>query len=517
MTSPCEKAAQLVFARLGSNMKPPVTAEEDADRMKALLDRCPLGGIILFNGSTESSPGLLNELHRRCDRPLLVASDIERGVGQQLTGGSIFPHARALGRSVDLVEPAGAATAREARAAGIHITCMPVADVNRNPKNPIISIRSFGADPDHVSRCASAYIRGCREAGILTAVKHFPGHGNTLDDSHAGLPVVDDDRATVLENDVTPFSAAIAAGVDLVMTAHVAYPALDATRRPATLSPPIIHGLLRDEMGFEGAVITDSLLMGGIKGVYDTPGKLGAALVREGVDILLDPEEPEQMIDGIAQAVEEGSLAPARLDEAFGRVVALKDKMSDRFGPSWATDPLPGWKEEERAAHHGLAWRIARQAAGRVRGRSDALPIPPESVKPEELLVVLVQPSRTHLDPPEQPLGEALREVYPNVRYIEVGPDMTRDKQEDIRTAAKHARHVVAAVVVRPAAWHTYGLREAQHSLVDTLVEENDVVLAALGDPGILDDFPEATLALCTYSDTAHSQRALVSLMLGDG
>lgn len=516
MPSLYEKASQLLFVRLGSNMQPPVTAEEDAERVRALLDRCPVGGLLLFNGSVDKTPALLQDLQQRSDRQLLVASDVERGAGQQVSGCTVFPHAMALGRSEELVEKIARAAAREVLAVGIHIACMPVADVNRNPRNPIISIRAFGKKPDHVSRCASAYIRGCREEGLLTATKHFPGHGNTIDDSHADLPVVDDSRATILEQDVAPFRAAVEAGVDLVMTAHVSFPALDPQKRPATLSAPILQDLLRGKLGFSGAVITDSLLMGGIKGIYDKPGELAAAIIGAGVDILLDPEEPEQMASGLVRAVENGELSEERLDEAYGRVIALKDMMVERHGASWATSTIKARTKEERIMNEAMASQVARKAVVLLRGAPEKVHIPPRMMGPGNLLVVLIQPSPTFLDPPEQqPLGEVLRVVYPDVQYEEVAQHPAEDRLEEIRAAAREAKHVVIAMIVRPAAWHAYGLQKEQHAFVKTLVDENEVILAALGDPGILEAFPQAAAALCTYSDTKPSQHALVSTLIG--
>ncbi|ARA93041.1 hypothetical protein AWN76_007640 [Rhodothermaceae bacterium RA] len=506
-----EKAAQVVFTRLGSNMPPPVTVAEDRDRVAALLDRCPLGGLVLFNGDLATTPAHLEALQARVDVPLLVAADIERGAGQQLRGATVFPHARAFGalgeEAEAAVEAAARATAREARAAGVHITFGPVADVNLDPHNPIIAIRAFGEEPGAVARLVQAYVRGARAGGLLTAAKHFPGHGNTRRDSHAELPVVTSGRDTLLRTDLVPFRAAIEAGVDLMMTAHVAFPALDPSGRPATASRPILHDLLRDELGFDGAVITDSLLMGAIRDAYPDAGAQAVALVQAGVDILLDQPDPEGAVDGLVRAVEEGRLAEARLEEAVGRVQRLRQRA---FG---AGGPVPDRAVPDLPAHQALARRLARRAVHVRAAGTGLLPLDPERAAREGMLAVLVQPHRSRLDPPEQPLGAALRAAFPGVTYAEVGPETEEARYRALAQQAGSAAYVLLALVVKPAAWHAFGLTPRQQRFVASLAARPGVVLAALGSPVVLEAFPQAAARLCTYSDVPVSQEALVAVL----
>ncbi|MEX0747880.1 MAG: glycoside hydrolase family 3 N-terminal domain-containing protein, partial [Rhodothermales bacterium] len=328
-----EKAAQLIFARLGSNMPPPVRVSEDIDRFSALLDDVPLGGLIIFNGSYPETPRALEVLQKRSKTPLLVTADMERGVGQQIRGATVFPHAMAFSAAgKEMLARAARVQAREALACGVHVTFSPVADVNRDPRNPIIATRAFGTDPEESAALVRTFIRGCRTEGLLTTAKHFPGHGNTSRDSHEEMPVVESSRNELTEYDLLPFAAAVDEGVDLIMTAHVLFPALDPNH-PATLSEKILRGLLREEMGYTGAVVTDSLLMGAISRSHADPGLQAAALVKAGVDILLDVPDPGAAWKGIVHAVEEGSLEPGLVDEAAGRVLALKQRLAARFGP----------------------------------------------------------------------------------------------------------------------------------------------------------------------------------------
>ena len=221
-----DQAAQLLFVRIGSNMPPARTVAEDADRIAALLDRCPIGGLVLFNGTVDETPEALAKLQRQSRFPLLVGADMERGAGQQVRGATVFPHAMAFSavgaEGPWLLEAAARVAGREALSCGIHLTFSPVADVNSDPRNPIIATRAFSSDAAEASHFVEAFLRGSRAAGILTTAKHYPGHGNTHTDSHDGLPVVTRDADTLAAVDLAPFRAAMHAGVDAVMTAHVA-------------------------------------------------------------------------------------------------------------------------------------------------------------------------------------------------------------------------------------------------------------------------------------------------------
>ena len=506
------------MARIGSNMPPPLTVEEDAARVEALLARCPLGGLVLFNGERAQTAQVLARLQAHNAYPLLVAADIERGVGQQVRGATVFPHARAfdaLGPDAEAtVEAAARATAREALACGIHLTFGPVADVNRDPRNPIIATRAFGTEPDGVARLVRAYIRGCHAEGLLATVKHFPGHGATSQDSHEALPTVDDTREVLERTDLVPFRAAVEAGVDAVMTAHVAFPALDPSRKPATASSLILNDVLRADLGFGGPIITDSLLMGAIRAAPGDVGGQAAALVQAGVDVLLDTPDPEAAVEGLVQAVAAGHLAEARLDEASARVWALKQRLVHRFGPAFFSDPahaLP-YHAAGNPDHRALADDVARRAVS-VRDAAGLLPLDPARVAEEGLLVVLLKPHRTRLDLPEEPLGDALRAVYPRVWYYELGPEAEAAAFDEVTNQAEQVRHVVVAMIVKPAAWQHFGLLPVQQQWAETLAARRKVVLASLGSPDVLDAFPQGSTRLCTYSDVAASQRALVTVL----
>lgn len=508
-----DKAAGLLVVRLGSNMRPPRRAEEDAPALLDLLARYPLGGLILFNGAWPETRETLAALQRAARRPLLVMTDMERGLGQQVAGATVFPHAMAFGaleleEAEAMTERFARASAREALACGVHVALAPVADVNRNPLNPIIATRAFGSEPERVARLAAAYVRGCRAEGLLSTAKHFPSHGNTAEDSHAVLPAVADSAPEIEREDLPPFRAAIEAGCELVMSAHIAYPALDPSGRAATLSAPILQDLLRGRLGFEGAAISDSLHMAGIQEEGKTEAELAVEQLRAGMDLLLDARDPEAVIEGLAEAVVRGDLEEARLDEALARAQRLRDALTARFGEGVFTDPSAAAPPEAVGAEAHR--RLAEEAA---RGALTAAGSVPRLDPRADLLAVLVKPHTSHLDPPEQPLGEALRARFPHVRYREVGPATEEAELERLAHEAEGAAQVLVALVLGPAAWHAFGLRPEQRRLVARLAP--GAVVAALGSPRALEEAPGAAATICTFSDAPVAQQALADVLAG--
>jgi beta-glucosidase len=290
----------------------------EAARIADALD-LGVGGFIVFGGTVESVRRLTADLLRRAGRPLLIASDLERGAGQQVAGLTQFPPPLALASLGDaaVVRWAGAVTAQEARAVGINWVFAPVADLDVLPDNPIVQTRAFGDDPNRVASLVRTWIEGCQAAGALACVKHFPGHGRTTVDSHIALPVVAEEAPALRASDLLPFAIAVECGVASVMTAHVAYPSLDPSGVPATLSGPIMSEL-RGPLGFDGLVVSDALIMdGALAGRRESDAAVEA--VRAGVDLLLYPNDARRVRDALEQALASGALPPARLAEAQRR------------------------------------------------------------------------------------------------------------------------------------------------------------------------------------------------------
>ena len=507
-----EKAAGLLVVRLGNNLPPAVTASEQEDEVAALLDQHPVGGIILFNGRWPETREALGRLQQRSDRGLIVTTDMERGFGQQVRGGTVYPHSRAFAEASDAktVREFARQASEEALACGVHVTYSPVVDVDRNEKNPIIGARAFSDEPQRAAELSAAFVEGVHQAGQLATAKHFPGHGGTEGDSHAELPTVDDDRATLEATDFVPFRAAIDAGVDLVMTAHVVYPALDPDH-PATRSRKILRGLLRDEMGFDGVVVTDSLQMAGAKVEGRTEGDLAADLIEAGVDLFVDAVDPAALVSGLAAAVRDGRLDEGLLDAALARVERLRDKLRGRFGPEVFRAPPVAAETVGAQAHRDLALSVARDAVEEIRG-----PLP-DLGNGEGVFVVLMKPAPRPHEPETMPLGEAVQRLLPKAVYRELEP--THEDQDDafdeIRILANDAREVVIATIARPAAWSQFGLAARERRFAQRLMEAHPTTLVVLGDQRGLRGYDACKAALVTYSDAEPSQVAAAERLAG--
>lgn len=503
-----EKLAQLMFVRIGSNLPPVRTVEEDEQRLAKLLEDIPLGGLVLFNGSYARTPATLGRLQPRSRYPLLVAADLERGAGQQLRGYPLFPHAMAFDAlgddAAEAVLQFAELTGRAALAAGVHMNFAPVADVNSDPRNPIIATRAFGTDSARVAELTTAFVRGSANVGLLAAAKHFPGHGNTHEDSHHSLPTVEASREVLYARDLPPFRAAIAAGAPLVMTAHVRYPRLDPSGLPATLSRVLLVDLLRKELGFEGAIISDSLLMEGVKAGCADEGELALNALNAGVDILLDVSEPAKTLDSLENAVASRSLSERTINDALARVNHLKTR-------TFVGEQRPKYDEaDNRRRTEALALEVAQRATVVYRNELGLLPFRVD--RPLCAILVNPFPLPSNADPP--PLGDFLRQRISQVEYVEVGADIATEQLVQITHIALESEQLLAAFVVKPAAWHRFGLPAALREWLQMLAARRPLVAACLGAPQGLEPLSDAAAQVCTFSDVPVSQLALVEKLV---
>jgi beta-N-acetylhexosaminidase len=293
------------------------------------LDSLSVGGIIISIGSPMDVAGKINFLQRRSKLPLLIAADLEGGAAFRFPGATPFPTNMGIGATGRVEDAAtmGRITALEARAVGVHLNFGPVADINNNPANPIINTRSFGGDPVQVARMVASNVRATKAAGLLATVKHFPGHGDTEVDSHISLPVIRADWERLRTLELIPFAAAVKAGVDAVMSAHIALPGLDGdSTRPATLSAAVLTGILRDSLEFGGLVITDALDMGALVATYGG-GEAAVRAFEAGSDLLLMPANPREAIAAMVNAVRSGRISAARLRQSLVRVLEIKERL----------------------------------------------------------------------------------------------------------------------------------------------------------------------------------------------
>ena len=343
-----------------------------------------IGGFILFGGDIDETPRHLRSLQSVAKVPLLIASDVERGLGQQLSGGTHFPSQRAVAsavnrrskKDVELLDRMLDAVRQETRAAGIHAVFSPVVDVNNNPDNPIICTRAFGEEPEVVEWFGSRYIRGLQKTAkhgkedLLACAKHFPGHGDTDQDSHSVLPVIRADKQRLNRVELPPFREAVKDGVAMVMVAHLQVPALDPVA-PTTFSKKTVTDLLREGMGFEGLIVSDALDMGALAGQHSQE-EIAVRAVEAGMDILLHPRDAQVTMDAVVAAVEQGRLTRQRITESVERIMHAKTKLGLFDTEGRASAPV------EYEQHRLTARELGRKALHIVNGgRKDVFPIGP--------------------------------------------------------------------------------------------------------------------------------------------
>jgi len=326
--------------------------EPTASKLRYYLEKLGVGGVILVGGSAAELAVRSHQLQSWAKFPLLLAADIEEGVGQRFAGATWFGPPMAIAQVAQhdseaadrYAEQMGAVTAIEARAIGLNWIFAPVVDVNNNPDNPVINVRAFGETPEIVGKLAAAFIRGAGQHPVLTTAKHFPGHGDTAVDSHLELPVLPHSPARLAQVELPPFVEAIAAGADAVMSAHLLIPAWDA-EFPATLSRKILIGKLREELGFEGLIVTDALVMGAIANKYG-PNEAAVLAAIAGADVLLMPLDPEGAILAVCEAVTQGRLSIAQIKESVKRIWSAKAKVG------WPISDSPQPPQASGASKH---------------------------------------------------------------------------------------------------------------------------------------------------------------------
>jgi len=487
------------------------------------------GGVLLKTGPYEAAM-LLNRLQQDSELPLLVAADFERGVATRLVGSTVFPHAMAFGAagSVAFAEAFGRITAEEARAVGVHWNFFPVADVNSNPKNPIINTRSFGEDPQRVGDMLAAYIRGARAAGLLTTAKHFPGHGDTDSDSHFGVARVNGDKARLEAVELLPFRRAIEAGVDSIMVAHVTAPALEPDpNRVSTTSSLIVTELLKKQLGFGGLVVTDALDMAGLTALY--PGQIGRAAVdafKAGNDLLIIPADLAASWSAMVEAVRSGEVPGARLDESVSKILRLKAALrlhKERLVDVARIATRVGRPESQKAGQdaadaaitlvrdNGKIWPLRPSAI-------TAGPLPYAATAPPQSRVVVLVFANDFRSEATRVLVAELRARVPDLTLIEVDPRTAAAVSAEALQAVTQAQVVIAAVYAIPepgqAAQKTEAARELLERVLDRAADRTAVV--ALGSPYVAADFPAALTYLCTFSDATVSERSAVRALFGE-
>ncbi|MEU6478897.1 glycoside hydrolase family 3 N-terminal domain-containing protein [Streptomyces sp. NPDC047017] len=522
-----EKVGQLFVMRVyGHSATDPDQADIDANLKEIgvrtaaeLIAKYRVGGIIYFTWAhntrdPQQIAGLSNGIQRASlaqprGLPVLVATDQEHGAVCRIGApATLFPGAMAIGAGGSTADARalGRLSGAELRAMGVNQDYSPDADVNVNPANPVIGVRSFGADPDAVARLVAAEVKGYQDARVAATAKHFPGHGDTAVDSHYGFPVITHSRAVWETLDAVPFRAAIRAGIDSVMTAHIQFPALDDSGDPATLSHPVVTGILRGELGYDGVVITDSLGMDGVRTKYGDD-RVPVLALKAGVDQLLNPPSLDIAWNAVLAAVRGGELTEARLDASILRILRLKSRLGlldDPYATRSGVARTVGTRQ-----HRAAADRIAERTTTLLADDGRLLPLSRRTHR--TILVVGADPASPSgtTGPPTGVLAAALGALGFTTTALATG---TAPAAADIDRAVAAAGDADAVV----AATYNVTAGSGQQKLVDRLAATGKPVIAvAIRNPYDVAQLPSATACLATYSWTDVELRAAARVIAG--
>lgn len=547
-----EKVGQLLQVRFSGDYSSPSSSELQV--IRAEIQRYHIGSAVLgarmdgpnlVKGSPEQVAGIINELQRGQKIPLLIGADIERGLASRVSGVPDFPFPMAFGAVGDLAvaERFGRITAEEARAVGITWAYAPVADLNSNPKNPIINTRSFGDDPAAAGRMIAAYIRGAHEGGLMVSVKHFPGEGDTSTDPHAKMTQIGADRAHLSATELVPFRSAIAAGADSIMLAQASVPAIDPdTNKVAATSGKVVNGLLRQELGFGGIIITDALEMRGLTLLYpgetNPSGRIAVDAVKAGDDVLMLPSDLEAAFKAIVAAVHSGEISESRIDVSVERILRAKAKLGLFVRRTVDIDRVKAVFADSTAER--FAQEISDRAVTLVRNDGHLLPLmparsasliqPPSGARVLHKKTVVI----TFTDSARSRLGKAFdREMAarnPGARIFHFYNDLIGS---DAGPSTFAFVNEADTVVIAPFLTHIAPRQLPQNGRLtaavgfsgpgaqffsDLLAAAPDkTIIVALGSPYLIEDFPSSIRNyVCTYSLASTAEVSAVRALYGE-
>ena len=503
-----DRVAQLVIGVAYGDV--PSRKSPEYEKYRHWVHDLHIGGLIINNhvrnGLVQNAEPhafalFLNQMQKQAKTPLIVGGDFERGAAMRVSAGAKFPQNMAYGAAGDLDASRyeGLQTAREARALGVHWIFAPVADVNVNPANPVINIRSYGENPEDVSKHVAAFIEGAHSDPanrVLVTAKHFPGHGDTNVDSHLGLPRLEVSKERMESIELKPFQAAIAHGADAIMTAHMSVPAIEPDDIPATASPKVLTGLLRNELGFRGLIVTDALDMLGFATQFKS-GEGSVRAIEAGADVLLMPPNPEAAIKAVVAAVDHGRISRQRIDESVMRVLEAKIRVGVLKKKLVDLDAVSDVLEDPEADEH--VQKLSDRSVTLLRG---TLPLP----APDSACVAVMVERR--LSQYGQRLATEFHRRAAGARVTFVDPSMPlaaiNDSMGDLTTCSS----VVVAIFLSGAT-----LAPDLAAFVDHL---DAPVLAAVGAPYVLASFPKASAALTTFSTVVPSEISVVKALFGE-
>ena len=517
-----DKASQMMMPILLGGFAP--LGSRAHGRAKEVVEEHQVGGVIISVGSPTEVAAKLNWMQSMAKLPLLIASDLEGGAGFRfggvlhaptnigLGGATRFPSLMALGAAGEpgLAYEMGRVTALEARAIGVHVAFAPVLDVNNNPENPVINVRSLGEDPGRVAELGEAFVRGVQDHGAIATAKHFPGHGDTSTDSHLALPVIGVTRERMDSVELPPFQRAIDAGVGGVMTAHVAVPEITGARTPATLERSVLTEMLREDMGFGGLVFTDAMDMSAVDAGFER-GEAAVRAVEAGADVILMPPDIAAARDGIVAAVRSGRLSEERVDESVLRILQAKERLGlDRARTVEIADVH---KVVGIARHLAVARAVAGRSVAVLKDERGLLPLrgtPGASV----YSVVYRRPQDIRAG---RAFNARLRRTYRRLRSAFVDAETSAEEYARVLGRARNMQLTVVSlhVAVRTASG-TVALPDEAVDFVAALARSGAPhVVVAFGNPYLLDEFPAVQTYVAAWSGVPVSETAAAEAILG--
>ncbi len=489
---------------------------KDDHRYKELVDlvtRHHVGGIIFMNGDVYGQAMVTNKLQQMADIPLWITQDMEFGAAMRVAGTTRFTPAMGVASTGNVQNAylVGKYTAKEAKALGVHQIFAPVLDVNNNPNNPVINIRSFSEDPEMVAAFGKAYIEGVQSEGLVATAKHFPGHGDTDEDSHLGLPVVEHDYARLDSVELIPFRAAIDGGITSIMSAHIAFPGIsDENKLPATLDGSILGDLLLDSLGFDGLVITDGLEMRGITSKF-SPGRAVVKALNAGADIMLISPDIYTAIEEVMAAVKYGEITEERINTSFRKFLLWKSE----FGLFNSDNLVDIEKLDERIASHeneAVARKIARESITILENKGNVLPIDPNKYK--SILVVAVSDDATGRT--GRTFAGDLRDFHPNVRfYAHDERTSSNDEQRILRRARQSDLIVIGSFInFKTGSEIQYDKRQINF-LKKLLGTGKTSVHVTFGNPYVLKEFPKINVQGIGWANNSNQTSAMAHALFG--
>lgn len=513
-----EKVGQLVMPFVLGNFAPEGT--ETHNRIVEVIEQHGVGGLIMSVGSPSEVAVKLNDLQEHSKYPLLVAADLETGAGFRfrgavhiptniaLGGATAFPSLMAFGATGDprYAYELGRITALEARAMGVHVPFAPVLDVNNNPNNPIINIRSFGEDPQAVAELGASFVRGIQDNGAMATGKHFPGHGDTEVDSHLALPVIRVKRERMDAVELVPFRAAIAAGMEGIMTAHIAVPEITGDL-PSTLSGRVLTDLLRSDLGFKGLIFTDAMDMAAVDRLFPR-GEASVRAVLAGADVILMPRDVGQAIDALVRAVRSGRLTESRVDTSVAKLLAMKE----RFGlPERRTVPLDEIPRIVGVPEHTeMAQEVANRSITLLRNERDLLPL--VGTRRARVMSVSFRSRGNVLA--GRYFDARLRQTYPRLGTTQVDQNTNAEAYEDLLSRAGRSNLVVVSIYSNFAG--RVELPDETIEFVNELARRRIThVVVSFGGPYLIADFPDAQAFMVAWSSSQVSQQAAAVSLFG--